>query len=54
MSSHDDIVLLENDKKVFNPFRPFSWSKKSFLDLLGLETLILFVSLYYSLAKKAK
>jgi len=20
MSSHDDIILLENDKKIFNPF----------------------------------
>ena len=38
----------------FSTFRPFSWSKKSFLDLLGLKTLILFVSLCYSLAKKAK
>jgi hypothetical protein len=37
----------------FSTFRPFSWSKKSFLDLLGLKTPHMVVYLCYSLAKKA-
>jgi len=44
MSNHSDIILLENDKEVFNLFRPLIWSKNcSYLSYMC-----------YSLAKQAK